>query len=104
MKEHTALQSRNQNQRDFHRMEINAPAIVIYVHNDEMVREQAICNDLSATGVSVHMGRPLQSGDDIELVIKGKDVPALDIKAKVLRCSEADNGGYLLGCAITSMR
>lgn len=96
--------SLSKEQRDFHRMAINAPATVVYVRDDQMQRMAATCKDLSATGVSLQVAEPLQEGDTIEVVIKGLNVQPLDVKAKVLRVETLANGEYLIGCAATSVR
>lgn len=94
---------RYQDQRDFHRMAINAEAMVIYADNDEMHKVKAICRDLSATGLSLEVEKPIAVGEPIEVLIEGVNVKPLDAKAEILRVDESDNGRVLLGCKITSL-
>lgn len=91
-------------QRDFHRMAINAPATVVFVKDDAMQRASAICKDLSATGLSLQVGEPMLVGDAIEVVIQGLNVAPLDVKAKVIRVEPLDDGEFLIGCEATSIR
>lgn len=95
--------TRHQEQRDFHRMAINAKATIIYADDAQMHRVAAVCRDLSATGMSLEVDQPLTSGQAIEVIIEGLNVKPLDAKAEVIRVTEADNGRLLLGCKITSL-
>ena len=85
-------------------MSINATATVLFTKGDQMLRQQAVCKDLSATGLSLKVTEALAEGDHVEVLIEGKDVQALDIKARVLRVSQTDDGAFIIGCTITSMR
>lgn len=96
--------SRKEEQRDFHRMRIDAQARVIYTHGDEMKQVTARCQDLSATGLSVILEDKLSEGDTIEVVIEGKQIMPLDAKARVLRINEDTQGWFVHGCSITSLR
>lgn len=96
--------SRYNEQRDFRRMTVDAPTKVVFVKDDTMVQVDAICKDLSATGLSLQVPQALLVGDLIEVIIHGQNVAPLDIKAKVRRVQALDDGNYLLGCETTSVR
>lgn len=86
--------------RDFIRMKISAPLSATLSHNEGVI--EGLCRDLSGGGMQVET--KIKIAVDTELVVEissdhGHN-PTLHARAKVARCIEDQNHGYLLGLEI----
>lgn len=89
--------------RDYIRMTMNAQA---QVHLDgEPSPLIGQCGDLSATGMSLTLDRPLPEGTELRVVIQSpnEQFQSLDARAKVNRCVADDQGHYFLGLEILKL-
>ena len=67
--------------------------------NSEFV---ATCRDLSATGMAIEMGHPLEMGTRLKAQVESANasVQALEVTGKVVRVEEESAELYLVGIAI----
>ncbi len=80
--------------------------IKVVIQDSEVGREiDGICRDLSATGISISTDEPIEMGTEIFIYLDAANLnlPALDAKAKVVRCSEETNNSFLIGAEILDM-
>src|SRR5579872_396365 len=59
----------------------------------------AVLLDLSAQGVGLLIGRPLEAGAQVHLRLTRAGASPLAAPARVAYCSGGDDGRWLLGCA-----
>lgn len=90
--------------RRFKRMSVDANAKVIVGSGEHEKIYDAVCQDLSATGVSLQLSAAIEEGEAIVIYIKsGGPIASLKARATVIRSTMVDNGDYQLGCEITEM-
>lgn len=90
--------------RDFIRMSMNTEALIHLAGEPGPLRGR--CGDLSATGMSLLLDRPLPEGESIRVVIQSpnENFQPLDAQARVVRCDTTDEGDYLMGLEILKMQ
>lgn len=89
--------------RDFYRMMINSQVTVTIIDDEVNSTITAICRDLSATGMAIEMPHPLEIGKAIRVHVDSAStsIAALDVKGKVVRCTQESEECYLLGINIS---
>jgi hypothetical protein len=87
--------------RDFIRMRLGAK--VILQHAGENI--EALCHDLSSTGMRLEANCQLQVGDRVTVLIVSSHQEITDLlsEAQVVRVTEAGNGRLMLGLTVLSM-
>ncbi len=87
--------------RDFIRMQIET--VITLIHNGK--RYDAICMDLSSTGMQVLAATNLQMGDKVRVNIPSEhdQLKGLEADTEVVRVAEHEDGRQNLGLAILSM-
>lgn len=91
--------------RDFFRMMVNT-ACELRITDDESSRTlSAICKDLSATGMSFEVEESIELGTVVQAVLESSNsqIPSLNAKAKVVRCSGGSDSSYMVGVEIIEM-
>ncbi len=91
--------------RGFFRMMVNADAHLTLL-DPEAGREIAgVCRDLSATGMAVEVDGPIEINDQLHVRLEASNnsVQPLDANAKVIRCTEQEDGTYILGLEIVEL-
>ncbi len=92
--------------RNFYRMMVNSPCSVSILDNEEVTGLQAVCRDISATGMSIELERnEIDLGSILEIVIESNNeqIPSLVAKAKVVRCDTQNDDCCLVGVEISEM-
>ena len=93
--------------RNFFRMMVNSPCEVV-INDDESSRTiQAICKDISATGMSLEVSEAsVELGTQVEVSIEStsSQIPSLSAKAKVVRCTSESDTICNLGVEITELK
>ena len=86
--------------RDFIRMKISAPLSAKLSHDEGVI--EGLCRDLSGGGMQVETKTQIPAGTDLVVEISSDHGhnPTLHAKAKVARCSNDGDSGYLLGLEI----
>ncbi|MFY8326208.1 PilZ domain-containing protein [Pseudoalteromonas sp. ZZD1] len=92
----------NEDQRNFRRMQINAKATLITLEPVPNQQYEALCVDLSATGLSLHLDDLLEVGTIVKVNIDSTSpaIAPLDATAKVIRASKEDDGTITAGLEI----
>ncbi|MDF2177578.1 PilZ domain-containing protein [Aliiglaciecola sp. CAU 1673] len=91
--------------RDFFRMMVNA-ACELRLTDDESSRSlSAICRDLSATGMSFEVEESIEPGTLVQASLESTNsqIPSLNAKARVVRCTPGTDNSYLVGVEIIEM-
>ncbi len=92
--------------RNFFRMMLNSPC-ELTVSDDESTRSlQAVCKDISATGMSFEVEEPsVEIGTRVEVSIEStsSQIPSLAAKARVVRCEENSETSCIIGVEILEM-
>ncbi|SDU10889.1 PilZ domain-containing protein [Halopseudomonas salegens] len=83
--------------RDFIRMTVETPATLAATDFPEGLAVQ--CQDLSSQGVQVAAPREVPAGTQVVLSIPSPtpNLPGLEGKGEVVRCTPDDAGGFTLG-------
>lgn len=91
--------------RNFYRMMLNSEVIITIIDDEANSQITATCRDLSATGIAIEMEHPLAMSTHviIKLDSASDQVPALDIRGKVVRIDEECEGCYLVGIYIEEL-
>ncbi|MBE0367502.1 PilZ domain-containing protein [Pseudoalteromonas sp. MMG013] len=91
----------HEDKRRFMRMMVNAKAQIKLLESGLTL--EGICNDLSATGLSIEIEEPIEMDTLVEVYIdsNSSSTPPLNAHAKVVRCTQEQEPGYLLGLEIT---
>jgi c-di-GMP-binding flagellar brake protein YcgR len=93
--------------RNFFRMMVNS-ACEIVVNDDESSRTlQAVCKDISATGMSFEVEETsIEIGTIVNVHIEStsSQIPSLSATAKVLRCDSTGDSSCNIGVEITEMK
>ncbi|NMR25173.1 PilZ domain-containing protein [Pseudoalteromonas sp. NEC-BIFX-2020_015] len=92
----------NEEQRNFKRMQINAQAKLVTIEPISDQHFDAMCVDLSATGLSVHLDELLEVGTIVRVNINSTsaNIAPLDATAKVIRASKENDGTVTAGLEI----
>ncbi|MCQ8877258.1 PilZ domain-containing protein [Pseudoalteromonas shioyasakiensis] len=92
----------NEDQRSFRRMQINAKARLITLEPVANQQFEALCVDLSATGLSLHLDEFLEVGTVVKVNIDSTSsaIAPLDATAKVIRASKESDGTISAGLEI----
>ncbi len=92
--------------RNFFRMMLNSPC-ELTVSDDESTRTlQAVCKDISATGMSFEVEEEsVEVGTKVEVAIESTStqIPSLAAKAKVVRCDQNTENSCVIGVEIIEM-
>lgn len=92
--------------RNFFRMMLNSPC-ELTVKDDESTRSlQAVCKDISATGMSFEVEeQSVELGTKVEVAIEStsSQIPSLVAKAKVVRCEPNTESSCVIGVEILEM-
>ena len=91
----------HEDKRRFMRMMVNAQAKITLLETGLSI--EGTCNDLSATGLSIEIEESVDKEAMVEVYIDSNSAstPPLNAHAKVVRCSQEQDGSYLLGLEIT---
>jgi len=89
--------------RNFFRMLVNTRIEVEIADADAGRKLDAICRDLSATGLAIEIDEPIEVGTKIVCRVEGSspEFPALHAAATIVRCHQVEPGVYTLGAEIT---
>ncbi|KZN61469.1 PilZ domain-containing protein [Pseudoalteromonas luteoviolacea] len=95
----------HEDKRRFMRMMVNAQAELTVSQTGEKI--VGVCQDLSATGLSVEIESPLEVGELITVFINSKSatIPPFNANAKVVRCgsTESSPDSYIIGLEIVQI-
>lgn len=88
--------------RDFIRMRVDADVSLIH-EGDEV---QAVCIDLSSSGMQVQAARLFEVGDRLSVRIESEHaaLKGLEADTEVVRVKEQDDGSQKLGLTILKMK
>jgi len=91
--------------RDFYRMMLNSQVTVTVIDDEVNSTILAVCRDLSATGMAIEMPHPLELGTGVKVHVDAANnsISALDVKGKIVRCSQESEECYLLGINISEI-
>ncbi|WP_421134385.1 PilZ domain-containing protein [Alteromonas sp. A079] len=93
--------------RNFFRMMVNSPC-QLEVTDDESSRTmQAMCKDISATGMSLEVDEPsIEIGTQVSVAIESSSsqIPSLAALATVVRCEPDTDSSCVVGVEITEMK
>lgn len=92
----------NEDKRSFRRMQINAQAKLQTLAPIAGNHYQAVCVDLSATGLSLHLDELLELGTLVKVNIDSTSdtIAPLEATAKVIRASKESDGTVTAGLEI----
>lgn len=93
--------------RNFFRMMVNSPCQVQINDAASSRTLQAVCRDISATGMSLEIEESsLALGAEITVQIEStsSQIPSLSATAKVVRCEEESENSCIVGVEISQMR
>ncbi|GAB2992097.1 PilZ domain-containing protein [Psychrosphaera aestuarii] len=88
--------------RNFFRMMVNTSIEVEISDADAGRKIDAVCRDLSATGLAIETDEHIEPGTQIMCRVDGtnSDLPALQASATVVRCTLEESGVYTVGVEI----
>jgi hypothetical protein len=91
--------------RDFYRMMINSQVTVTIIDDEVNSTIVAVCRDLSATGMAIEMPHPITLDTSVRVYVDaaGSSIASLDVKGKVVRCTQESEECYLLGINISEI-
>ena len=93
--------------RNFFRMMVNSPC-QLQINDDESSRTiQAVCKDISATGMSLEVDEPsIEIGTQVSVNIDStsSQIPSLAAVAKVVRCVPETESSCVVGVEISDMK
>ena len=89
----------NDEQRNFRRMMVDTDATIELSQNGQAMTLNAICRDLSATGMQLYVQEPIDPDTTVTVHIQSANgtVPPLKALTRVVRCTAEDDGQYCLG-------
>lgn len=92
--------------RNFFRMMVNTDIEVEIADADAGRKVAAVCRDLSATGLAIESDEHIEPGTNIlcRVASSSPDIPALQAKAVVVRCTPEESGSFIIGVEITEQR
>ncbi|NOU50901.1 PilZ domain-containing protein [Pseudoalteromonas sp. JBTF-M23] len=90
----------HEDKRRFMRMMVNTKARLTILESG--ITFEGKCHDLSATGLSIEVTEPVEANTLIEVHINSTSaaIPPLNAHANVVRCSQEQDGQYILGLEI----
>ncbi|MBD1582895.1 PilZ domain-containing protein [Pseudoalteromonas sp. S16_S37] len=90
----------HEDKRRFMRMMVNTTARLTILESG--ITFEGKCHDLSATGLSIEVTEPVEANTLIEVHINSTSaaIPPLNAHANVVRCSQEQDGQYMLGLEI----
>ncbi|ALO41829.1 PilZ domain-containing protein [Pseudoalteromonas phenolica] len=90
----------HEDKRRFMRMMVNAEAKISVL--EQQLTLVGKCLDLSATGLSIAIEQPLEVDTllDIHINSSSASIPPLNAHTKVVRCTQDEQGEYVLGVEI----
>jgi hypothetical protein len=90
--------------RNFFRMMVNSTCELL-VEDGSNRSLNAVCKDLSATGMSLETDEEIAANTAITVSIEssGGQIPALTAKVKVVRCTESSESVFIIGVEIIEM-
>lgn len=88
--------------RNFFRMIVNANMEIEITDADAGRKLEAVCRDLSATGMAAETDEPIEVGTTVLVKVEGAspELPALKATASIVRCSQEESGAYILGVEV----
>lgn len=93
--------------RNFFRMMVNSPCQV-QINDEESSRTlQAVCKDISATGMSLEVEEPsIELGTQVVVSIdsNSSQIPSLSAVATVVRCVAESDDSCVIGVEISEMK
>lgn len=93
--------------RNFFRMMVNSPC-QLEINDEESSRTlQAVCKDISATGMSLEVAEPsVELGTRVNVSIDStsSQIPSLSAIATVVRCVPESESSCLIGVEISEMK
>lgn len=93
--------------RNFFRMMVNSPC-QLEINDEESSRTlQALCKDISATGMSLEVDEPsIELGTEVNVNIDStsSQIPSLSAKAKVVRCVPETDASCIIGVEISEIK
>jgi hypothetical protein len=92
--------------RNFYRMMVNSPCQVTIMDASNENAVNAVCRDISATGLSVELAaKSIELGALLEITIESSNeqLASLVAKAKVIRCDAMNDEACLVGAEISEM-
>ncbi len=93
--------------RNFFRMMVNSPCQV-QINDEESSRtHQAVCKDISATGMSLEVEEPsIEVGTQVNVSIdsNSSQIPSLTAIATVVRCVQETEESCIIGVEISEMK
>ncbi|WP_100658248.1 PilZ domain-containing protein [Alteromonas flava] len=93
--------------RNFFRMMVNSPCELVLDDDESSRTIQAICRDISATGMSLEVGESsIELGTSVSVSIEStsSQIPSLSAKAKVVRCVPEGESSCVVGVEILEMK
>jgi c-di-GMP-binding flagellar brake protein YcgR len=89
-----------EDKRRFMRMMVNAEAKISIL--EQQITLTGRCIDLSATGLSVAVEEPLEVETvvDVHINSTSASIPPLNAHTKIVRCTQEEEGQYILGLEI----
>ena len=93
--------------RNFFRMMVNSVCEVKILDDESSRSLQAVCKDISATGISFEIEESfLEMGTKINVYIESTNsqIPSLTADTKVVRCEAIDESSCTVGVEIIEMK
>lgn len=93
--------------RNFYRMMVNSPCELALLDDPAHRTIPAICKDISAIGMSLEIEQPsmdLGTLLDVSIESHSDQIPSLNAKAKVIRCTSETDTSCLIGVEISEMK
>lgn len=89
----------HEDKRSFFRMMVNADLELILDDVEAGRIIDAVCRDISSTGMSAEVPEPVETGAFVKakLASSNPSVPPLSARAKVVRCTQEMDDTYVLG-------
>lgn len=86
-------------------MMLNSEVIVTIIDDEVNSQVTATCRDLSATGMAIEVEHPLAMSTQVKIKLNSssEQVQSLDIRGRVVRVDEENEGCYLIGIAIEEL-
>ena len=88
--------------RTFIRMKVDTPVLISYLDGSN-TQIEAICKDLSGTGMLVEISNQIPLGTELKLEIKSAKTP-FEAEAVVARIKTSPSGNYIHGLKIKDIQ
>jgi len=91
--------------RDFIRMQVETEIELAY-RSDPSRTFKGLCEDLSATGMSVIVAEAIPEGTELQTVLPSQnpEFPPFETYARVVRCDQMEDGRAVLGVEILEVQ